>query len=600
MSRHGVRQVSTVVDFDSRQQVEGFARLLSEPGINPMETLAGLLSERLVGPTAGSGLAPDYRGPSGAGATREWWRTAQPDEPDLVWLTADVPSAADTTFAFVGESADLPENIYPPNQATLYADDSRVLTFDLGQRSRRTWTEGDWALEFIPKQVHTTLGDYHRQFEPGGDSGLYRLAAPATALKAGQPLRLKVALEPLRSDAINWFAVRQRTDALEVSPRTNAEQIVQLQDEVIRLKRVVGALSRRAYAELLPERIPTEDVIVYAGGQAHVCVPDVLRLQNSDLLVSWREAAEHLSLDGKIVTVRSTDGGVTWGDRQVVREYPQTDERDGSLAQLRDGTILANVWPGTDYDRQGRYINAKDPEYRGRPAGTYIGRSSDNGHTWTWSEKGIDPAPFDENLSTERIVELDSGRLLMPNYYDPNTNDPGEGRDQGVVSFVHSSDDKGHTWQHLSTMGDVQGVSLDEPTLIQTRSGRVTCMMRNNTGPEYYQALSDDGGETWTTARPSSVPGHGTPCSLVQLESGTVLCVYVSRLDPSGIYVVASHDEGETWDIAHRRVIRDDFPNFDIGYPSTVLMPDRRVLTVYYFNMFHRFFIVGSFFRWDE
>lgn len=130
--------MSTVVDFDSRQQVEGFARLLSEPGINPMETLAGLLSERLVGPTAGSGLAPDYRGPSGAGATREWWRTAQPDEPDLVWLTADVPSAADTTFTFVGESADLPENIYPPNQATLYADDSRVLTFDLGQRSRRT------------------------------------------------------------------------------------------------------------------------------------------------------------------------------------------------------------------------------------------------------------------------------------------------------------------------------------------------------------------------------------------------------------------------------------------------------------------------------
>ena len=153
-----------MVDFDGRQQVEGFARLLSEPGIKPMATLVGLLSERLVGPTAGSGLGPDYRGPSEAGATREWWRPAQPDEPDLVWLTADVPLAVDTTFAFVGESADLPENLYPPNQATLYADDRRVLTFDLGQRSRCMWTEGDWALEFIPKQVHTTLGDYHRQF----------------------------------------------------------------------------------------------------------------------------------------------------------------------------------------------------------------------------------------------------------------------------------------------------------------------------------------------------------------------------------------------------------------------------------------------------
>ena len=42
-----------MVDFDSRQQVEGFARLLSEPGINPMEALEGLLSKRLLGPTAG-------------------------------------------------------------------------------------------------------------------------------------------------------------------------------------------------------------------------------------------------------------------------------------------------------------------------------------------------------------------------------------------------------------------------------------------------------------------------------------------------------------------------------------------------------------------
>ena len=389
--------------------------------------------------------------------------------------------------------------------------------------------------------------------------------------------------------------MRQRTDALEVSPRTNAEQIGQLQDEVIRLKRVVGALSRRAYAELLVERIPTEDVIVYASGQAHVSVPDVLRLRNGDLLVSWREGAEHLfpgrqdrdrSLDR-----RGKDVGRPAGGGGSTRKRTSAMDRSRSCG-------MAPFWlasgPNTDYDRQGRYINAKDPKYRGRPSGIYIGRSSDNGHSWTWSETGIDPAPFDEVLSTERIVELDSGRLLMPNYCDARSSD---GR---VMAFVHSSDDQGHTWRHLSTMGDVRGVELDEPTLIQTRSGRVVCMMRNNTGPEYYQALSEDGGETWTPARPSSSPWSrhalqpGAACERPRSFASTCL---VS--DPSGIYVVASHDEGETWDMAHRRVIRDDFPNFDVGYPSTVLLPDDRVLTVYYFNMFHRFFIVGSFFRWD-
>ena len=33
------REVSTMVDFDGRQQVEGFARLQSQPGIKPMATL---------------------------------------------------------------------------------------------------------------------------------------------------------------------------------------------------------------------------------------------------------------------------------------------------------------------------------------------------------------------------------------------------------------------------------------------------------------------------------------------------------------------------------------------------------------------------------
>lgn len=66
------------------------------------------------------------------------------------------------------------------------------------------------------------------------------------------------------------------------------------------------------------------------------------------------------------------------------------------------------------------------------------------------------------------------------------------------------------------------------------------------------------------------------------------------------MYVVASYDNGETWDMANRKVIRDDFPNWDIGYPSSVLMPDGRVFAVYYFNMFDRYFIAGSTFRWER
>ena len=574
-------------DFDQRQQVEGFAQLVSEP--NHPAYLPG-------------GLGPDFRGQSAAATTHQWWRPMQSNEPDLVWLTAPVPLAVDTTFSFIGESSNHPENVFPMNQATLFANDERAITFDLGVRQRSLWMSGDWALEFIPKQVATTVDGYHRQFGMCGCCGIYRLAVPARALQAGQPLRLKVIIEPLRSNVITWFAVRRRSDALEVSTHSNAEQIQRLQDELIHLKRVVGNLARRSYAGLFPERLATEDVIVYTNGLAHVHVPDVIRLHNGDLLVAFREATEHLSNDGRIVMVRSSDGGKTWGERQVLVETPDTDERECALYQLRDGTVLANEWPNTYYDRDGYYLGVPTTHHV-RQMGMYVGRSTDNGHTWTWPTKPFDPAPYHWAVSSERIVELPSGRLLMACYCGHESR-----RQWG--SAIYCSDDKGVSWHYLATVADLPGKRLGEPALIETHSGRLICMMRNEDGLTYYESLSDDGGVTWSPARPSAVPGMSNPCSLVTLPDATVLCIYGARPreaapyaprdDVGGLYVVASYDEGETWDMAHARVIRDDFMNMDIGYPASIVMTDGRILVVYYFNMFGRFFIAGSFFRWEK
>lgn len=574
------------VDFDARQQVEGYASLVSE-------------SNRY---TFGNALGPDYRGTSGSASTAHWYRLAQPGEPDLTWLTAPAPKAVDTTFAFAGESANLPENVFPPNQATLYANGERAVTFDLGQRQRRLWQSGDWALEFVPKLVAASVDGVHRQFGTRGCCGVYRLAAPARAVQAGKPMEIRIAVEPLRSDVITWFAVRQRGDVLEVSARSNADEIQRLQDELIRLKRVVGALARRSYSELFPERIETDSVIIYENGRAHVHVPDVLRLRNGDMLCAFREATEHLSNDGRIVMVRSRNGGKTWGERVVLVETPDTDERECALAQLRDGTLLANEWPNTYYDRDGMYL-ARPTTHHKRAMGMYVGRSTDNGHTWTWPVTPFDAKPYLWAFSSERIIERADGRLLMACYCG------GENRRQWG-SAIYCSDDKGLSWRYLSTVADVPGKRLGEPALIETKSGRLICIMRDEDLEPYYQANSDDGGVTWSQAKPCAIPGMMNPASLVVLPDGAVLCIYgarpreanpyVTRDDFGGMYVVASYDDGATWDMAHRRVLRDDFMNMDIGYPSSVLMPDGRVFVSYYINLFSRFFMVGDFFRWER
>jgi len=571
---------SNPTDLDERQQVEGFAEFISPA-----------FGEQLPG----HWLGPDFRGHSEAGTTPEWWRPRGPDDPDLEWTTAAVPRALDTTFTFIGESPNLPQVLAPPNVAVLYAAGEAILKFELGIRRRAQWSGEGWALVFTPRQLHTALEEYERQVF-SGVCGVYQLRAPAAALTAGQALRLKVVVQPLHTDAIAWFAVRARTNVLETTPATNAEEIQQLQHELIRLKGIVAGLERQANRQLLVERLPTEDVLVYANGRTHVHEGDMIRLHNGDLLCAMREASEHVSADGEIITVRSTDGGRTWGQRQVIRAHPHTDERSASLCQLRDGTLLANALPQVHYDGHGRFVGGRNPVpgYRGRAEGIYIGRSTDDGHTWDWQEEPIDSAPYADAFTAERIVELDSGRLVMA-CYTPSLQEPYHN-----VSILYASDDGGVSWRYLSTIADVPGISLNEPSLLQTRSGRLISVLRTDAGHFYYQAVSDDRGESWRAAAPCAIPGRNNPASLVQLDNGTLLCVHGSRADPVGMYVVASMDDGDTWELAKRRVIRDDLANWDTTYPSTALMPDGRILTVYYINIFHRFFMIGSFFEWEK
>ena len=51
---------------------------------------------------------------------------------------------------------------------------------------------------------------------------------------------------------------------------------------------------------------------------------------------------------------------------------------------------------------------------------------------------------------------------------------------------------------------------------------------------------------------------------------------------PFGIRARLSSDEGKTW--TPEIILRDDGFDGDLGYPRTLVRPDGRVLTAYYFN----------------
>jgi len=93
---------------------------------------------------------------------------------------------------------------------------------------------------------------------------------------------------------------------------------------------------------------------------------------------------------------------------------------------------------------------------------------------------------------------------------------------------------------------------------------------------------SDDQGKSWSKV--SDVTGNigGNPPATVLLPDGRLCVTYGYRKKPTGIRARLSSDEGKTW--TPEIILRDDGFDGDLGYPRTLVRPDGRVLTVYYFN----------------
>ena len=66
------------------------------------------------------------------------------------------------------------------------------------------------------------------------------------------------------------------------------------------------------------------------------------------------------------------------------------------------------------------------------------------------------------------------------------------------------------------------------------------------------------------------------------LADGRVLCTYGRREAPFGIRACLSADGGRTWLMEQEIVLRDDLPNGDLGYPTSVEYAPGRLFTIYY------------------
>jgi len=351
-------------------------------------------------------------------------------------------------------------------------------------------------------------------------------------------------------------------------------------------------IGRRASAA--PRAVVHETKIISHQAHLYHGWPTLARRKNGQLLLvcsGGREA--HVCPFGRVELMRSDDGGQHWGWPRVVMDSA-IDDRDAGVLQTAKGSILvttftslayesiltraekvepggSGAWPEEKLRRWQAAHRRTNAEQRQRALGVWMIRSTDDGVTWSGRYDCLVDSPHGP-------IQLSDGRLL----YAGKELWQGEHR----IGVCESADD-GQTWRWLATIPTRPGdnhQNYHELHAVETADDRLVCQIRNHNQANHRETLqteSSDGGKTWS--QPHAIGVWGLPSHLMRLQDDRLLMTYGHRRAPLGNQARVSKDHGRTWSEAI--AVSGDGTSGDLGYPTTVQLDDRSLVTVWYERM---------------
>jgi hypothetical protein len=317
------------------------------------------------------------------------------------------------------------------------------------------------------------------------------------------------------------------------------------------------------------EATKTDVVVVPRAGDRRAFFPAIERLPNGELLVVYYDSPDHVSPAGRISMVRSLDNGATWTAPAVIIDTP-LDDRDPSLMRTRGGTLLLNFFASQDQIAQG----------------VFVARSDDDGRTWSMPTKV--GTKLTEAATDARIVELDTGELLMPLFGRTPTS-------AEVRCTVVRSTDQGRTWpiEREVDLPSLRGIDFVEPVLAYLGGGRLMAVVRSERSDNRaYVVESTDNGRSWSSpfktmesAQASDLlPVRAAPARATQVvHTYSDFSQQFGEGRPTLIQLIAVGSAGSAVTLGDPRLVYHGICAWgDEGYPSTVLLTDGRLFTVYY------------------
>jgi len=331
-------------------------------------------------------------------------------------------------------------------------------------------------------------------------------------------------------------------------------------------------------SEYLKAVDPTHTVVYYEpGGFGAWPANNGIWSWGDEILVgftkgTFRKNEYHHSLDqtkpNSTAFARSLDGGLTWNMEE-------------------DVVLPRNGIRSPDYP-----VNFTHPDFALRNQNDFFNVSYDRGNSWSGPFRYPDFKIGELSSRTDYIVEdKNSCNFFLSAKY------LGDKDDTQDRSFLARTTDGGLSFDFVSWITETDTLrSVMSSTVKAADTHYIAALRRRYDAPrgvnhtlrdnwiDVYE--SKNGGGTWSylskIADTDKGRRNGNPPSLVRLSHGLLCVSYGYRGIPYSIRARTSRNNGRTW--SKEIIVRDDASKWDLGYLRSVVLPDDRIVLVYYFT----------------